>query len=151
MIRLLLQDDETGQTVEVSGSYEVLGDRCARQQAHEVDPPEISGNSRAGTAVETLERLAALHGRRVRLVQRAEAPTEVRAPRDLEVLVQRPCRLEFLPAYEEAILGRGGAVGDRQHFAEWETFTRALLTVHRCIFRLALHIFAVPPRSWELL
>ncbi|KAL1418502.1 hypothetical protein MTO96_025886 [Rhipicephalus appendiculatus] len=110
------QDEETGQAVQVAGSYALLRDRRARQQAQEVDLPDVSGNSPAGTAVETLERLAALHARRIRRVQRAEALIEVRAPRDLEVFGEGPCRIQFIPIYHPAILGRAIAVEDPRKF-----------------------------------
>lgn len=142
------QDEETGRALQVAGSYEVLGDHGAGQQAQEVDPPEIIGSSPAGNVVETLERLTALRARRIRLTPRAEAAIEVRAPRDLQVSVNSPCHIDVNPDYQQAIVGRAGATEDPQHLAEWETFTRALLAVHRCIFRLALHIWAVPqPRG----
>ncbi|KAL1418505.1 hypothetical protein MTO96_025889 [Rhipicephalus appendiculatus] len=111
-LRLFLQDEETGRAVEVAGSYDVLGDPRARQQVQEMDPPEITENPPAGTVAGTLERLAALHGRRIRLVQRAEALIEVRAPRDLEVLEERPCHIELIPAHQEAIVGRADVVED---------------------------------------
>ncbi|KAL1418504.1 hypothetical protein MTO96_025888 [Rhipicephalus appendiculatus] len=129
------QDEETGRAVQVAGSYEVLGDRRARQQAQEVDPPETSGNSPAGTAVETLERLAALHGRRIRLVQRAEAPIEVHAPRDLQVVGRRPCRIHLISANRQAIVGHAGVVEDLLSAFEypWREF---MLPCLRFLYRL---------------
>ncbi|XP_049274202.1 uncharacterized protein LOC119401999 [Rhipicephalus sanguineus] len=142
------QDEETGRAVQVAGSHEELGDSHAPQQAQAVDPPEIIGISHAGTVVETLERLTALHARRIRLTQRAEAVIEVHAPQDLKVLVQKPCHIKFIPVYQQAIVGSAGTAEDPQHLAEWETFARALLAVHRCISCFSLHISAVPqPRG----
>ncbi|KAL1485854.1 hypothetical protein MTO96_031710, partial [Rhipicephalus appendiculatus] len=142
-LRLLLQNEETGQAMEVGGPNEVLDDQLARQQSQGPDPHETTASSPAGTVVHTLERLVALHARRVRLVQRAGPPIQVQMPRGLEVWVQRQCRVEFIPSYRQAIVGLAGAAENPELLAEWETFTRALLTVHRCIFRLSLHISAV--------
>ncbi|KAL1466249.1 hypothetical protein MTO96_026819 [Rhipicephalus appendiculatus] len=136
------EEGEKGTERNVSGCYRVL--RHSRQQAQEVDPPETTGP--IATVIENVVRLTATE-RRIRLVQRDEAPIRVHAPRDLNVSMQKPCHLELTPADQEAIAGAAAAAEDPRHFAEWETLTRALLTVHRCIWRLQLYISAVirPP------
>nr|XP_054934418.1 uncharacterized protein LOC129388294 [Dermacentor andersoni] len=74
----------------------------------------------------------------MRLGQQKEASIRVRVLPDLEVLEQGPCHMKLMLANKEAGVAEG-----THHLAEWETFTRALLTVHVCIQRLVLSISAV--------
>ncbi|XP_065297618.1 uncharacterized protein [Dermacentor albipictus] len=85
----------------------------------------------------SLERFVGAHARRTTLGQRNEASVRVRVLPDLEVLEEGPCRLTLMLANDEA-----GAAEGTHHLAEWETFTRALLTVHVCIHCLTLSISA---------
>nr|XP_054934417.1 uncharacterized protein LOC129388293 [Dermacentor andersoni] len=86
----------------------------------------------------SLERLVGAHRRRMRLGQQNEASIRVRVLPDLEVLEQGPCHIKLMLANEEAGVAEG-----THHLAEWETFIRALLTVHVCIQSLVLRISAV--------
>ncbi|KAL3185597.1 hypothetical protein MRX96_028867 [Rhipicephalus microplus] len=130
------EEEERGTERNVGGSYRVL--RHTRREAQ--GPSETTGPM--ATVIETAVHLTAVE-RRIRLVQREEAPIRVHAPRYLNVSTQEPCYLEVSPADQGAVGSAAGATEDPRHFAEWETFTRALLTLHRCIHHLQLHISAV--------
>ncbi|XP_070382589.1 uncharacterized protein [Dermacentor albipictus] len=105
------------------------------QQATEDDARHATANARTRIAGPSLERFVGAHARRMTLGQRNEASVRVRVLPDLEVLEEGPCRLTLMLANDEA-----GAAEGTHHLAEWETFTRALLTVHVCIHCLTLSI-----------
>ncbi|XP_049273845.1 uncharacterized protein LOC119396878 [Rhipicephalus sanguineus] len=132
------EEEERERPVDVGGSCDVLGGQLARQQA-EVGPTQIAGNSRAGTAAETLVRLTALQ--RLRVLQRGEAAIQVHAPRDLDVWACSACNFDFHPARAD-IAATTGFAEDAHHLAEWDTLTRAVLSAHRCICRLLLQVSA---------
>ncbi|KAL1418501.1 hypothetical protein MTO96_025885 [Rhipicephalus appendiculatus] len=135
------QDDEIGPVVQVGGLLEVLGDRLAGQEAQEVRPSDITANLPTGATVETLARFTALHPRRIR--QRDEALIQVHAPLDVSVHMWETCCIDFSFTKEGAAAAVSGATEHPLHLAGWETITRTALTVHHCIYRLTLHIFAV--------
>ncbi|XP_037270294.2 uncharacterized protein LOC119161892 isoform X1 [Rhipicephalus microplus] len=131
------EDEEKVRVGEVCGCYRALA--LTRRRAHEVD-------SSAATIVETGVRLTAIARRRT-LMHRDQELIWVHAPRDLSVSMQKLCSFELTPAAKEAIIGAAYAPEDSHDLAEWETFTRALLSVHHCVYHLHLHISAVtrPP------
>ncbi|XP_070383432.1 uncharacterized protein [Dermacentor albipictus] len=108
------------------------------QATHDDDSQDATANIRTRIAGPSLERLVGAHTRRMTLGQQNEASIRVRVLPDLEVLEQGPCHIKLMLANEEA-----GAAEGTHHLAEWETFTRALLTVHVCIETLVVRISAV--------
>ncbi|XP_049270641.1 uncharacterized protein LOC119392863 isoform X2 [Rhipicephalus sanguineus] len=85
----------------------------------------------------------------MRVGYREVATRTVHVPSDLEV-IKDVCSLDLKRANKQGAIAPPGAVEDPHHLAEWETFTRALLTFHPCILVLNLHISAVrrPPRHF---
>ncbi|XP_070383983.1 uncharacterized protein [Dermacentor albipictus] len=127
----------------VSGASEAPDDGALspRRATHD-DAQDATANIRTRIAGPSLERLVGAHTRRMTLGQQNEASIRVRVLPDLEVLEQEPCHIKLKLASEEA-----GVEERTHHLAEWETFTRALLTVHVCIQTLIVRISAVsrPP------
>ncbi|XP_070383434.1 uncharacterized protein [Dermacentor albipictus] len=124
----------------VSGASEAPDDGALspQQATHDDDSQDATANIRTRIAGPSLERLVGAHTRRMTLGQQNEASIRVRVLPDLEVLEQGPCHIKLMLANEEA-----GAAEGTHHLAEWETFTRALLTVHVCIETLVVRISAV--------
>ncbi|XP_070383241.1 uncharacterized protein [Dermacentor albipictus] len=123
----------------VNGASETTDDGAlSRQQATEEDAQDAPANARTRIAGPSLERLVGSHSRRMTLGQQKEASIRVRVLPDLEVLEQGPCHIKLMLANEEAGVEEG-----THHLAEWETFTKALLTVHVCIQTLVVRISAV--------
>ncbi|XP_037515728.1 uncharacterized protein LOC119392863 isoform X1 [Rhipicephalus sanguineus] len=85
----------------------------------------------------------------MRVGYREVATRTVHVPSDLEV-IKDVCSLDLKRANKQGAIAPPGAVEDPHHLAEWETFTRVLLTFHTCIFDLTLHVSAVrrPPRQF---
>ncbi|XP_070383645.1 uncharacterized protein [Dermacentor albipictus] len=125
----------------VSGASEAPDDGAlsSQQATHDDDDArDTTANIRTRIAGPSLERLVGAHTRRMTLGQQNEASIRVRVLPDLKVLEQGPCHITLMLANEEA-----GAAEGTHHLAEWETFTRALLTVHVCIETLVVRISAV--------
>ncbi|XP_065290891.1 uncharacterized protein [Dermacentor albipictus] len=144
--RFPLEGPDSSRERNVSGASEALDDGAlSPQQATEDDASDATANARRRVAGPSLERLVGAHTRRMRLGQQNEASIRVRVLPDLEILEQGPCRFTLILANDDA-----GVPEETHHLAEWETFTRALLTVHVCIHRLTLLITAVStsPRNF---
>ncbi|XP_075726566.1 uncharacterized protein LOC142768470 [Rhipicephalus microplus] len=130
------EDEQREPVVEVSGHIKVLGDRLAGQQEHEARSSRITADPPVSTGVETLAHLT--------IGQRDETPTQVRAPRDVEVAVWPICGVEYRLTGQEAFGAPASAAEHPLHLAEWETLMMTALTMHQCIYRLNLLIYAAP-------
>ncbi|KAH7948561.1 hypothetical protein HPB51_028507 [Rhipicephalus microplus] len=136
------KDEQREPVVEVSGPLKVLGDRLAERQEHEARPSRITADSPVSTGVETMAHLTALHPWTIR--QRDETPTQVRSPRDVEVMVWPICGVEYRLTGQEAFGAPASAAEHPLHLAEWETLMMTALTMHQCIYHLNLVIYAAP-------
>ncbi|KAL1415865.1 hypothetical protein MTO96_028648 [Rhipicephalus appendiculatus] len=112
----------------------------------EGDTHGVFDNVRACTADDTLQHVVALYARRMRVGYREVATRTVQVPRDMEVF-KDGCNLELKLAGNQGTIAPPGAVEDSHHLTEWDTFTKALLIFHPCIYDLTLLISAVrrPP------
>ncbi|XP_075736542.1 uncharacterized protein LOC119160923 isoform X2 [Rhipicephalus microplus] len=134
------KDDEIGSVMRVGCLLEALSDRLAGQLEQEVGPSEIIASSPAGATVETLVRFTALHPRSTR--HRGAAPIQVNTLEDTDMMLLENCGVSFTIDEPDAIAPPSGAPEHSIHVAAWEALMGAALTVHHCLYSLALHIFA---------